>query len=123
MVDMVVLSQIATGAFALLAVASTRIAVKYKQEIEQELAIAGAIQGRLLPQGVPQLVTKLKDLALYSLEKIQVLATEVKKSRDATSPGGSTVTPEEMKNFYYLTTSILESEEVKEILSEYGVSK
>ena len=26
-----------------------------KQEIEQELAIAGAIQGRLLPQGVPQL--------------------------------------------------------------------
>ena len=103
MVDMVVLSQIATGAFALLAVASTRIAVKYKQEIEQ--------------------VTKLKDLAIYSLEKIQVLATEVKKSRDATSPGGSTVTPEEMKNFYYLTTSILESEEVKEILSEYGVSK
>lgn len=54
MVDMVVLSQIATGAFALLAVASTRIAVKYKQEIEQ--------------------VTKLKDLALYSR---QLLATEV----------------------------------------------
>lgn len=49
MVDMVVLSQIATGAFALLAVASTRIAVKYKQEIEQ--------------------VTKLKDIALYSRKR------------------------------------------------------